>query len=299
MTGWIAAYLPLLAITILDCGFAFSQYVVLRAGVFSVATAGLASLGAYAGALLTMRLGVPPALALCGSLLVGALAGTVLSVPLARLRGVFQAIATLAFVQIVLSVSLFVEPLTGGALGLNGIPQAVQVWHLIVFLLVMLYVLHAMGGSSIGRAFDAARQDETVAVALGISVVRYHALAFTLSGAIAGLTGGLYAFSRFSLVPDQFGFSLVVASLAAVVLGGRISVFGPVVGTAVLAVLPELARGLAEQRYLLQGGLLMLVIIFLPDGIVDTLAFRLRQRRARTASARSLLPGAPHGNAAH
>ncbi len=292
MTGWLAAYLPLLASAILDCGFAFSQYIVLRAGVFSVATAGFASLGAYAGALLTMRLGWPPALALCGSLVVGAAAGAALSIPLARLRGVFQAIATLAFVQIVLSVSLFVEPLTGGALGLNGIPQAVQLWHLVLFLLVLLYLLHALGGSSIGRAFDAARQDETVAVALGISVVRYHALAFTLSGAIAGATGGLYAFNRYSLVPDQFGFAMLVASLAAVVLGGRISVLGPVVGTAVLALLPELARGLAEQRYLLHGALLMLVIIFLPEGVVDTLKFRLRQGwAARQEAAR--------GDAAH
>jgi branched-chain amino acid transport system permease protein len=285
MTGWLLAYLPLLASAILDCGFAFSQYVVLRAGVFSVATAGFASLGAYAGALLTIRIGLPPALSLIGSLVMGAAAGALLSIPLARLRGVFQAIATLAFVQIVLSVSLFVEPVTGGALGLNGIPQAVQLWHLVIFLLVLLYLLHALGGSSIGRAFDAARQDETVAVALGISVVRYHALAFTLSGGIAGFTGGLYAFNRYSLVPDQFGFAMLVASLAAVVLGGRISVLGPVVGTAVLALLPELARGFAEQRYLLHGALLMLVIIFLPDGIVDTAKFRWR--------------GAVRGNAAH
>lgn len=297
MSGWLAAYLPLLASAILDCGFAFSQYVVLRAGVFSVATAGFASLGAYAGALLTMRLGLPPALSLCGSLLVGALAGTLLSVPLARLRGVFQAIATLAFVQIVLSVALFAEPLTGGALGLNGIPQAVRLPHLILFLIVLLYLLHALGIGSIGRAFDAARQDETVAVALGISVVRHHALAFTLSGAIAGLTGGLYAFNRYSLVPDQFGFAMLVASLAAVVLGGRISVLGPVVGTAVLAVLPELARGLAEQRYLLHGVLLVLVIIFLPDGIVDSLAFRLRQGRA--ARQETTKPEVARADAAH
>lgn len=292
MSGWVAAYLPLLAGAILDCGFAFSQYVVLRAGVFSVATAGFASLGAYAGALLTMRLGLPPILSLCGSLLVGALAGALLSVPLARLRGVFQAIATLAFVQIILSVSLFVEPLTGGALGLNGIPQVVQLWHLVLFLLVLLYLMHALGAGSIGRAFDAARQDETVAVALGISVVRYHALAFTLSGAIAGFTGGLYAFNRYSLVPDQFGFTMLVASLAAVVLGGRISVLGPVVGTAVLAILPELARSFAEQSTLLHGLLLVLVIIFLPDGIVDSLAFRLRQGRGPRQ-------GAAHADAAH
>ena len=286
MSDWFAAYLPLFSQAILACGFAFSQYVVLRAGVFSVATAGFASIGAYTAALLTMRLGMPPALALCASVAAGALAGAILSIPLARLRGVFQAIATLAFVQIVLSVTLYIEPVTGGALGLNGIPHVINTWHLLVFLALLVYLMLAIGGSSIGRAFDAARQDETVAVALGISVVRYHALAFVLSGAIAGVTGGLYAFHRYSIVPEQFGFSLLVETLAAVVLGGRVSVAGPIVGAVVLTILPELARGLAEQRYLLHGGLLMLVIIFLPGGIVDTLKFWIGRRRSERMAGR-------------
>jgi branched-chain amino acid transport system permease protein len=288
MNDWILAYLPLVSQAVLACGFALSQYVVLRAGVFSVATAGFASLGAYTAAILTMRLGVPPALSLCASLLVGALAGGILSIPLARLRGVFQAIATLAFVQIVLSVNLYIEPITNGALGINGIPHVVETWHLLLFLAILVYLLLAIGGSSIGRAFDAARQDETVAVALGISVVRYHALAFVLSGAIAGVTGGLYAFHRYSIVPEQFGFALLVESLAAVVLGGRISVAGPIVGAVVLAILPELARGLAEQRYLLHGALLMLVIIYLPDGIVDTIKFRLASRASQRLAAKRI-----------
>jgi branched-chain amino acid transport system permease protein len=294
MSDWLIGYLPLVSQAILACGFAFSQYIVLRAGVFSVATAGLASLGAYTAALLTMRLGMPPAVSLVASLFVGALAGGILSSPLARLRGVFQAIATLAFVQIVLSVTLYIEPVTGGALGLNGIPHVVDTWHLVAFLAVVVYVMLALGASSIGRAFDAARQDETVAVALGMSVVRYHALAFMLSGAIAGLTGGLYAFHRYSIVPEQFGFSLLVEALAAVVLGGRISVAGPIVGAVTLTILPELARGLAEQRYLLHGALLMLVIIYLPGGIVDTLKFRLGRRASeRLAATHEALEGRP------
>ena len=285
MSDWFNAYAPLFSQAILACGFALSQYVVLRAGVFSVATAGFASIGAYTAALLTMRLGVPPGLALGASVLIGALAGGILSIPLARLRGVFQAIATLAFVQIVLSVALYIEPVTGGALGLNGIPHVVETWHLVMFLALLVYLLLATGSSSIGRAFDAARQDETVAVALGISVVRYHTLAFVLSGAIAGVSGGLYAFHRYSIVPEQFGFALLVESLAAVVLGGRISVLGPIVGAATLTVLPEIARGVAEQRYLLHGALLMLVIIYLPDGIVDTIKFRLRRRSSERSAA--------------
>ena len=291
MNDWLISYLPLVSQSILACGFAFSQYIVLRAGVFSVATAGLASIGAYTAALATMRLGAPPAIALLASLVVGALAGAILSIPLARLRGVFQAIATLAFVQIVLSVALYIEPVTGGALGLNGIPHVIDTWHLVAFLVIVVYLMLTLGASSIGRAFDAARQDETVAVALGISVVRHHALAFMLSGAIAGLTGGLYAFHRYSIVPEQFGFSLLVESLAAVVLGGRISVAGPIVGAITLTVLPELARGLAEQRYLLHGALLMLVIIYLPGGIVDTVKFRLGQRASGRLATKPTAPG--------
>ncbi len=285
MSDWLIGYAPLVSQAILACGFAFSQYIVLRAGVFSVATAGLASIGAYTAALLTMRLGFPPAISLVASLLVGALAGGILSIPLARLRGVFQAIATLAFVQIVLSVTLYIEPVTGGALGLNGIPHVIGTWDLMLFLAAVVYLMLALGNSSIGRAFDAARQDETVAVALGIAVVRYHALAFMLSGAIAGLTGGLYAFHRYSIVPEQFGFPLLVESLAAVVLGGRISVAGPIVGAVMLTILPELARGLAEQRYLLHGALLMVVIIYLPGGIVDTIKFRLGRRASERLAA--------------
>ena len=293
MIDYLLAYQPLLAHALLDCGFAFSQYVVLRAGVFSIATAGFASLGAYSAAVLATKLGVPPALALVASAAVGTGAGLLLSLPLARLRGVFQAIATLAFVQVVMSGMLNLEDITGGALGLNGIPKTVETWHLAIFLAVLVYLMSAIGRCSFGRAFDAARQDETVAVSLGVDVSRHHALAFALSGAIGGLTGGLYAFHSYSLVPEQFGFSMLVASLAAVVLGGRISVWGPVVGAALLAVLPELARSFAEQRYLVHGALLMLVIIYLPDGLVDTINHRRLQ--SRTNKAEPVAIGGTHG----
>jgi len=88
-------------------------------------------------------------------------------------------------------------------------------------------------------------------------------------------------------VPEQFGFPLLVDCLTAVVLGGRISVAGPMVGAVILTVLPELARVLADQRYLLHGALLMLVIIYLPDGIVDTLKFRLGRRASALAAKRA------------
>ena len=144
----------------------------------------------------------------------------------------------------------------------------------------MVWLLCVLSANSVGRAFDAVRQDETVAISLGVSVPRYHTLAFALSGAIAGLGGGLYAFNSYSLVPTQFGFSMLVAALAAVVLGGRRSVAGPVVGAVFLTLLPEFGRVFASQHDLVHGALLILVILYMPEGIVDTLRMRLAGRRA-------------------
>lgn len=283
---WIAAYAPLLDLVILSSGLAISQYIALRAGAFSVATAGLAAIGAYAAAILATRAGWHPAPALLAGTACGAAAALVLSLPLARLRGVFQAIATVAFVQIVLSLLLYAEPLTGGAMGLNGIPKAAGTGVLLVFLVGLMALLRAIDRYGIGRAFDTIRQDETVAVSFGISVAHYHRLAFALSGAVAGLTGGLMAFHNYSLVPEEFGFSMLVAALAFVVLGGTRAIWGPLVGATILSLLPEVSRSFAEYRLLIHGALLMIVIAWLQHGVADTfIARHARRRRAAAGGA--------------
>jgi branched-chain amino acid transport system permease protein len=278
MIDFFIAYRPLFDLFLLHTGYALSQYIVLRAGVFSVANAGLAAIGAYLAAWLALKQGVAPAVGILAGTLAGTFFALLLSWPLARLRGVYQAIATLAFVQVVLSLNLYAESFTGGALGLNGIPKTVGTGTLLVAVIGTIYLMSAIGTTRIGRAFDAIRQDEAVAVSLGCSVRFYQSLAFALSGAIAGLFGGLEAFHSYSLEPSQFGFPFLVAMLSYVVLGGRRAVLGPVVGTAVLLALPELARPLAENRMLIYGLLLMAVIAYLPRGIVDTFN-AARQRR--------------------
>jgi branched-chain amino acid transport system permease protein len=285
MTGVLAGYQSLLNLVLLNCGLALSQFVVLRAGVFSVATPALASIGAYAAGIAALRLGAGAATGLLAATAAGLLAGLLLSLPLARLRGVFQAIATVALVQIVLSLALYATDITGGANGLNGIPKLVDTIEILLLLLAIVYVLASLGRARIGHAFDAIRQDETVAVTLGISAVAHHALAFGVSGAIAGLTGGLMAYHNRSVVPEEFGFGMLVTVLAYVVLGGRRSVLGPLAGAAILSLLPELARPLAENRLIVHGAVLMLVITYLPHGIVDTL--QIAYRRRKTAAARA------------
>ncbi len=267
-------YQSLIDIVLINCCLAFSQYVVLRAGVFSLASSGIASIGAYAAAILTVRHGMPGWFGIAAGTFLGTAAAVVLSIPLARLRGVFQAIATISFMQIVLSVTLYAENLTGGAIGIYGIPKLVSTGTLVLIVAGLIWLLSSINGSSIGRAFDVIREDETVAVSLGVSIVKYHTIAFALSGAIAGLSGALLAYNTRTIDPQQFGFGLLVMALATVILGGRVSVWGPVVGASLLTLLPEFIRAFADQRLIINGVLLIVVIVYLPNGIVDTLKAR-------------------------
>jgi branched-chain amino acid transport system permease protein len=294
MSGFLVGRQALIDLTLLNVLFALSQYVVLRAGVFSVGAAGLGAIGAYTAGNLILNLDVHPVLAIAGGMVAGLVVGAVLSIPLARLRGVFQAIATLAFVQIILSVALYAEPLTGGATGLNGIPKSVGTYQLVAVVAVVLWLLANLNRSSTGRAFDITSQNENVAVAFGVDVLRLHALAFALSGAIAGLAGALSAAHNYSVVPEEFGFNLVVALLSFVVFGGRRSLAGPVLGAVFLTWLPEIARPLAENRMIIYGALLIGVIIYLPHGLIDTLLINLRRRRR--AAAKNLTRALPEGS---
>lgn len=279
MINFLLGYSALIDLMLLAAGFAFSQYIVLRSGTFSVATAGLVAIGAYTSGILTVRYGVHPLISVVCSTVLGTVVALLLSVPLARLRGVYQAIASLAFVQICEGFLLYFEEYTGGALGLNGIPRAANTWWIVIALALTIYVVWALNRGGIGRAYEAMRQDEAVATSLGVNLTWYRALAFALSGAIAGLFGSLEAFHIYSLAPEHYGFGFMVAVLSYVVLGGRRSVWGPVVGAVFLVSLPEVARPLQENRLAVYGILLMLTVAYMPQGLADTLIQYVRRRR--------------------
>lgn len=287
MSQLIAGYLPLFDLYLLHLGLAFSQYIVLRAGVFSLASAALAGIGAYTAGIFAVKLGAHPLLGLTAGTLTGMLAALFLSIPLARLRGVYQAIATVAFIQIVVSLNIYSEGLTGGAMGLNGIPKSVGTGSLLIAAAAVTYLVWAIERNRLGRAFNAIRQDEAVAASLGISITWHQALAFAISGALAGLFGGLQAYHSYALDPNQFGFHLLITILSYVILGGRNSVLGPLIGTAILIILPELARPLAANRMVIYGAMLIVVINYLPKGIADTVIQQVRDRRLRLSGGAS------------
>lgn len=281
MAGIFSIYEAQFQLFLIAIGFAYSQQIVLRAGVFSIATAGFASIGAYAAAITVTRYGLHPVLSVVVATALGGCVGAMLSIPLVRLRGVYQAIATLAFVQVVMAFAFYAESITGGALGISRIPQVVKTWHLLLAVAITIYLTFAIAHSGLGRAFDAIRQNEMVAATLGVSIVRYQTIAFVISGLLGGLFGGFYALQSFSVTPEHFGFAFLTAVLAYIVLGGRSSVLGPLVGCAILSALPEVARPLAEYRMLVQGVLMIVVMSYMPMGVVDTL--QVLVRRSRTA----------------
>ena len=272
---------PVFDFFLLTLGFSLSQQIVLRAGVFSLASAAFAALGAYGTALAVVNAGVPVFLGIVLGMLFGGLAGYLVSLPLARLRGVYQAIATLALVEVTVAVALYADPITGGPVGFNNIPKYVGTLEILIAVGVVMYLLYAQNISRIGRGFDALRQDEYVAASLGVSSRGLHTLAFITSGLIAGLFGALQSLYSYSVEPHQFGFGFMVTTLAAIILGGRRSLWGPVIGSAIVVLLPEIARPLAEYRQMVVGSVLVIVVLFTPQGLADTLIAWRKHRRAQ------------------
>lgn len=253
---------------------ALSIYLTLACGMLAMANAAFMGIGAYAAALLTMNLGAPFPVALAGGMLAPAIAAFIIGKPTLRLSGVYLAMATLAFGEVVRIFILNADSLTGGALGLNGIPQLTQWWHVALALVLVLMLLWRMKHSRIGRAFESIKEDETAAGLMGINVGGYKMLAFVLGAAIAGLAGALNAHLTFFIGPNEFGFDRGVEILTMAILGGINSLAGPVIGGVILTVLPEMLRSFKDYRLVVNGLILVLIVLFLPKGIWDPARIR-------------------------
>jgi len=257
-----------------------------RTGQLSLAPAAFFGLGAYAYTIAALR-GVPlPVAFLLGPLVAGAVS-LGLGVITLRLQGLYFAIATLAFAEVVKVV--FKElplDLTGGAVGLTAPPllgghqTGLYYLGLGVLLLVVAASL-AVRHTRLHYAFTATRQGELTARVLGVRVVATKLLAFVLSAALTGLVGA-YATSRlFFVIPeDTFGIGLSVTALATAIFGGVYTTAGPVLGAIILRSLEEGLRLVLREGYLaVYGVILMLVILYLPGGLVS-----LWNRRSRDAA---------------
>ena len=212
--------------------------------------------------------------ALAGGIAAPTLVALLIGGPTLRLSGVYLAMATLGFGEVVRVLILNAESLTGGALGLNGIPQSTQWWHVVLALVAVLLLLWRLRRSRIGRAFEAIKEDGVAASLMGIGVMAHKMLAFALGAALAGLAGALNAHLTFFIGPSEFGFDRGVDILTMAILGGTSGLTGPVLGGLIITLLPELLRGFKDFRTMLNGAILVLIVLFLPKGLWDPLRFK-------------------------
>lgn len=263
--------------------FAYSFYAVLVAGQLSLGQAGFAALAAFSAAALApdpREVGDLPALvvAVLIGMAVGAAAAVVLGLPTMRLRGVFLAIATLAFAEAVRILIINMD-WTGGAQGMS-VPRVVTPAVAWVCLLVVAYWFWRQGPSRYGRALEAIREDELAARAMGIDVGRHRLAAFVTAGVLAGLYGVLWAYYIRLLAPEDFSFSVAIDGLVTAVVGGSTMFVGPVLGSVFLTLVPEVQRAVGIEagwiRPFLSGLLLLVVILFLPGGLASLIRLRPR-----------------------
>lgn len=260
---------------------ALSIYLTLACGMLAMANAAFMGIGAYTAALLTMNAGLPYPVALAGGMVLPAVVAVLIGKPTLRLSGVYLAMATLGFGEVVRVVILNTESLTGGALGLNGIPQLTQWWHVALAVVIVVAVLMRVRRSKLGRAFEAIKEDEIAAGLMGIDVNNTKLFAFVMGAALAGLAGGLNAHLTFFIGPNEFGFDRGVEILTMAILGGIHSLIGPLVGSSILTLLPEVLRGFSDFRLIANGLILVLIVLFLPKGIWDPVGIRRRFGRNR------------------
>jgi branched-chain amino acid transport system permease protein len=252
-------------------------------GILQLGHAGFFGLGAYTGALISTKL-LPDAwfafwLGLPFVLLITLLAGLLIGIPTLRLKGHYFGLATLAFGEIIYGVLLNWEPVTEGSFGVKAIPSPhignfdlgpgqFSFYLIWVFTLVTIWILYALRKSRFGRFWRAIREDEIAASTMGINTFKQKLYSLAISAGIAGIAGTLFAHYVSFISPTNFTLDESILLISMVIVGGKDKLRGVFLGTALLVILPEILRPIAEYRLLIYGFILAIMIIYRPEGIV-------------------------------
>ncbi|WP_052851749.1 branched-chain amino acid ABC transporter permease [Streptomyces avicenniae] len=274
------------------------------AGMLDLGFIAFFAIGAYSAAFWTGGLPVEPPVELNNFLVIPVavvtclIAGVLLGAPTLRLRGDYLAIVTLGFHEIVYLVARNWSDFTGGTRGAPNLDRfsidlgfwsyqwrldpAPYYWLQLVFIVVIVVLFLRLEHSRVGRAWTAIREDEVAAAATGVNTVRFKLLAFAIGASTSGVAGVVYAGKQGFINPEQFMVMMSVLALSYVVFGGMGSLAGVILGTAILVWLPEFLRDIVapEDRFLYLGGLLVVMMIYRPQGLLPS---RRRQRELRMA----------------
>ena len=277
---------------------ASSLRLIFLTGQMSLAHGAMMTIGAYTTALLVIKLGVSSWLALLLAGFPGALLALVIGYPFSKLKGMYFAMVTIFLAQILQLVGAQWRSLTGGAVGIFNIPgpdpivipgllkmdfsSKTDFYYLVLVLtFVSLLLFRAIERSRIGLILRGLSQSNSMAESVGIDTASYKVLAFVIGCFFPGLTGGFYCQYVSAIAPDTFSFLFTIYILIYMVVGGSGKFLGPIIGAAVLTILPEIARPLKEYVPFVFAAILMLVIFFFPKGMMG-LVERLKQMVTRS-----------------
>jgi branched-chain amino acid transport system permease protein len=260
---------------------ALSTYATLWAGLLSFATVAFAAVGGYLSTYLMVNSGLSLPLIVLIAAAVSGIVGLVVGRLFLRLSSHWLALATVALMLITRVFAVNFTSWTGGSAG-EVVPVSLTMWQLVLLLVIVCVLLWALKRSKFGVAADTTREDPNVAAALGVPVARIRVIAFGLSGAIGGV-GGLMQASMLSYIsPDTFYVDLAVIVIASVVLGGVYHWFGSVIGAVVFTGLPVyISQYISQGQSIINGALLVLIIIWLPGGLIDPVRWRRFRAKRR------------------
>lgn len=256
-----------------------SVYIILATGQLSLGNAGFMGIGAYVASYLTVELHWPVTAALVAAAAAAAVIGTIVGFPALRLKGIYLAMATLGFGEMVRSFFLVFKP-TGGSGGYRGMPHVSPgyIWAWAGGILLVILVLEH---SRLWLEMRAVHDDETAAELVGLNTTLTKIGAFGFGAAVAAVGGGLFAHHYVYIEPGNFGFERSIDFVLAVILGGSTVGAGALVGAALLVLLPEWLRFLVDWRLAAFGALLVLMLLVRRQGLLDRpLLARLALRRS-------------------
>jgi len=247
----------------------------------SLGHASFVGIGAYTTAILSHQLGFPFWLTFPSAVMITSLMGLMLGLPCLRLKGLYLAVATLAFAWAVPEVILKGSSLTGGYSGISVEPLkvfGVSLKSYVLFYYLMLFILSLslwtvtnIINSKFGRAFIALRDSEEGAKAMGVDISFYKTLAFVLCAALAGICGNLYAYLVGTVTPYDFGFGMSIYFLVAIIIGGTGSIIGSILGGAFITFVPLFSSGFRNLPNIIFGAFLIVVILLMRGGLAGFL----------------------------
>lgn len=261
-------------------------------GQLSLAQGAFFGIGAYASAILSTRFGWAFWPSMGAAAVAGLVVGLVLGYAVLRLTGHYLALATIGLAIIATIVFQQWKPVTGGPNGISGVKpptiggfvltQNFYYFYLVLlFLIVLAAIAWKVKRSRVGRAFLAIREDELAAAATGINTLNFKMLAFTLSTVYGAIGGGLYAHGLTHYIsPDNFVFDLSITMLVMLLLGGQATVPGAIMGAVLVTALPEALRFLDNYYLVVYGVAVVLLVIFLPQGLWGWLESMVARRRS-------------------